>query len=59
MQLTDIDFGHIQHLSEILDENLINQSGESLLVGTEFELGIFKIKVNNAIKTYENDLIKL
>jgi hypothetical protein len=58
-QLTDINFGYIQNLSEILDENLSNQSGDNLLLGTQFELDIFKIKVNNTIKTYENTLIKL
>ena len=49
-ELTPQQFNYIAQLSEILAND------EELEVG-EFELGIFKIKVNK-IKTYEEDLIK-
>jgi len=57
-QLTDINFGYVQNLSEILDANFPRIDALGLTIGEEFELDIFKIKVNNTIKTYEKELIK-
>ena len=45
------NFLYIQSMSEILEQNNIEE-------GSEFELGIFRIKINK-VKTYEKDLIKL
>jgi len=58
-QLTEANFTYIHQLSEILDENFPRIDTLGITIGDEFELDIFKIKVNNKIKTYEKDLIKV
>ena len=47
------NFNYIQEISSILDNTY-----QELEEGSEFELGIFKIKINE-YKTYEKELIKL